>query len=163
MSLPPRSQKEPLLSRKLLVRAMLWYGMIESAVCMAAYFLFNHLQGWPAVPLAGEGILYRMATTMTFAAIVMCQVAVVFAARTERISVFKIGIFSNRLIIVGIIVELTLLCLLMYSPVNVVFNMAPLGLREWGYLIIIPPVVLLVDELRKYFVRKRGKKISHKA
>ena len=163
MSLPPRSQKEPLLSRKLLVRAMLWYGMIESAVCMVAYFLLNHLHGWPAVPLAGEGMVYRMATTMTFAAIVMCQIAVVFAARTDRVSVFKIGIFSNRLIIVGIIVELTLLCLLMYSPINTVFNMAPIGLREWGYLIIIPPVVLLVDELRKYFVRKRGKKISHKA
>ena len=55
MQLPPRSQKEPLLNARLLGKALLWYGMIESVASMSAYFFLNWLHGWPGVPLAPAG------------------------------------------------------------------------------------------------------------
>ena len=55
MQLPPRSQKEPLLNARVLGKALLWYGMIESVASMSAYFFINWLNGWPGVPLAAEG------------------------------------------------------------------------------------------------------------
>ncbi len=156
---PPRSQKEPLLNVRLLARALLWYGGIESVASMSAYFYFNHLHGWPSVPLAGDStLLYRMATTITFAGIVACQVGAVFNCRTDRTSVFKIGFFRNHLVLIGIAVELTLLLSLSYIPIfHSLFNTAPLGWREWLYVFAWTPVIFIVDEIRKAWLRRKGK------
>lgn len=154
MDIPPRSQKESLLTKKLLSRALLWYGSMEAIACMAAFFYLNWLNGWPGTPLPGTGTIYRMATTMTFAAIVLAQVGAVFACRTERVSIFKTGFHTNKLILVGIVVELILLSLITYLPfLHNLFNTAPLGLKEWAFLIWIPFAVLLIDEIRKFFLR----------
>ncbi|MDP4109777.1 MAG: cation-transporting P-type ATPase [Bacillota bacterium] len=162
MDRPPRPLKEPLLSRKLLIRAMLWYGMIESAAAMITYFFLNHLYGWPSVPLASSGPVYRMATSMTLAAIVFCQIGVVFNCRTDRASVFKVGIFSNRMVLIGIVTELLVLSALVYTPfMHDLFNTAPLGLREISFLLIWPPILLFTDELRKAIMRKRDMRIRN--
>lgn len=161
MDVPPRSQKESLLNGPLVVRAFLWYGLLESVLSTAAYFFLNWLHGWPGVPLASSGTVYRMATAMTFAATVFSQVGMVFNCRTERISVFKKGLFSNRMILAGIVVELAIVSLWVYLPVPGVhdlFNTAPLGWREWLFLVVIPPVMLCLDELRKAFLRRRDRR-----
>jgi len=151
MNCPPRSQKESLLNVRLLAKALLWYGMIESVASMSAYFFLNWLHGWPAAPLATDGtLLYRMATTMTLAGVVATQVGAVFGCRTDRQSIFRIGFLSNRLVLLGIAVELALLGILVYTPfLHSLFNTAPLGLREWAYLFAWTPVIFLLDELRK--------------
>ena len=155
MDFPPRSRKEPLLSRKLLARAFLWYGTLESVIAMGAFFYLNWLYGWPESSLFNSGTVYKMATTMTLAAIVVTQVGIVFNCRTERASIFKIGFFTNRLLLVGIIFELSLLCLLIYVPFfNGIFNTAPIGLKEWAFLLIWAPMIILLDEIRKSFLRK---------
>lgn len=157
MNVPPRSQKESLLSRALVFKAFFWYGILEAAFGTAAYFFLNYLHGWPEKALAASGDTYQMATAMTFAAIVMAQVGAVFACRTEHLSVFKIGLFSNKMILIGIAVEFALLALLVYLPVpflHELFNTAPLGIREWMFLIIIPPMMLFIDEFRKLLIRK---------
>ena len=157
MDRPPRSREAPLLNRPLLVRALFWYGLMEAVAAMSAYFFLNWQQGWPGSPLAQEGTLaYRMATTMTFATIVATQVGAVLGCRTDRASVFRIGLFSNRLILGGIVVELCILGLLMYVPfLQRVFNTAPLGLIEWAFVLGWIPIIFLVDELRKAFMRWR--------
>ncbi|MCX7614337.1 MAG: cation-transporting P-type ATPase [Clostridiales bacterium] len=158
MNRPPRPLNEPLLNRKLLVRAMLYYGMIESAAAMISFFFLNYLHGWPGAPMATTGTVYRMATTMTLAAIVFSQIGMVFNCRTDRASVFKIGFFTNKMVLVGIISELLLLCLLVYAPfMHNLFNTAPLGLREWAFLLIWPPFLFFTDELRKLFLRRHDK------
>lgn len=159
MDRPPRSQNERLLSRKLLFLAFFWYGILESVISISAYFYLNWLYGWPGVPLASSGTVYMMATTMTLTAIVLCQVGVVFNCRTQRASIFTISFFSNRIILIGIAVELILICLLIYVPIfHDLFNTAPIGLREWAYLVIWPPIIILLDELRKGFLRRWDKR-----
>ncbi len=162
MQLPPRSQKEPLLNARLLGKALLWYGMIESVASMSAYFFLNWLNGWPGVPLAAEGtLIYRMATTMTLAGVVATQVGAVMGCRTDRASIFRIGFFTNRLVLWGIAAELTLLGILIYTPfLHSIFNTAPIGLREWAYLFAWTPVIFLLDELRKAILRWREGKAS---
>jgi magnesium-transporting ATPase (P-type) len=164
MDHPPRSQKEPLLTGRLLAKALLWYGMIESVASMSAYFFMNWQHGWPSVPLAPEGtLIYQMATTMTLAGVVATQVGAVFGCRTERISIFKIGFTTNRLILIGIAVELILLGILVYVPFfHGIFNTAPLGLVDWIYVFAWTPVIFFLDELRKAFLRWRGHQASTK-
>jgi P-type Ca2+ transporter type 2C len=156
MERKPRSQKEPLLNSSILIRALLWYGIIESVASMAAYFYFNWQNGWPSVPLASSGTIYMAATTMTLAGVVACQVGAVFACRTDTSSVFRLGFTTNRLVLVGIAVELALLGLLVYTPfLQEVFHTAPLKLSDWAFVFAWTPVIFLLDEGRKAIIRWR--------
>jgi magnesium-transporting ATPase (P-type) len=159
MDRPPRSQKESLLNRNVVIRAFFWYGILGSFAAIASYFFLNWEHGWPNLPLAAEGtVIYRMATAMALGAIVFSQIGIVFNCRTERLSIFKKGFTTNKMVLVGIAVELTLLCILIYAPfLHNLFNTAPIGMREWGFLFLWAPFVFLIDELRKLFLRKRDK------
>lgn len=156
MNQPPRSRNSRLLNKKLILKAFLWYGMIAAVISMGGYFFVNILNGWPNVPLASEGLVYRQATTMTLSAIVFCQVGAVLNCRTNTQSVFKVGIFSNKKIVFGIVFEILLLAALMYIPfLQDVFNTAPLGIKEWIILFIIPIPVVAIEEFRKSRLRKK--------
>jgi len=158
MNLPPRSQKEPLLNKAVMIKGFLWYGMLESAVAMAAYFFINLLNGYPNVPLAASGIVYSQATTLTLASIVFCQIGMVLNCRTERESIFKIGPFKNKQVNIGIIVELILVVALMYVPfLRNVFQTSPVPLAGWIFLFCIPLPIVLIEEARKYYLRHYSK------
>ena len=158
MNKPPRSQKESLLNKSVVFKGFLWYGMLESAVAMLAYFFVNILNGWPNVPLAGSGLVYREATTMTLASIVFCQVGMVLNCRTERQSIFKVGIFSNKRVLGGIVFEIILISAIIYVPfLQEIFQTAPIGINEWLFLIILPPLILFIEEIRKAITRRNIK------
>ena len=112
--------------------------------------------------LAGEGSrVYAEATTMMLAGVVFSQIGMVLNNRTDVESVFKRGLFSNRYITIGIVVEVILLLALIYIPFfNGIFNTAPISLIEWLYLICIPFIVFGIEELRKAFLRKKRKEQS---
>ncbi|WP_447980632.1 cation-translocating P-type ATPase [Candidatus Nitrospira bockiana] len=117
MHRPPRARRERLLNGALLSRAYGFLGLIEAGVAMTAFFWFLHARGWTwGTPLASSEPLYREATTVTFAAIVVAQVANVFACRSEQTSTFSAGLFSNRWVLAGIAAELALLAALIYTP-----------------------------------------------
>ncbi|MEA5026749.1 MAG: cation-transporting P-type ATPase [Erysipelotrichaceae bacterium] len=159
MNQPPRSTNDKLLNKDLVIKAFLWYGLIESAVCMAAYFYVNYVNGWPLVPLASSGVTYRMATTMTLASIVFCQIGMVMNCRTVNYSVIKAGLFKNKRVVFGIVFEIVLLSAIIYTPIlQEIFNTAPLGMKEWLFLICLPVPIVLVEELRKAVTRHLNKK-----
>lgn len=159
MDKPPRAANESLLNKRLLILAFLWYGLIESAISMGAYFFTQAMNGWaPGMPLIGSGVIYRQATTMALASIVFSQIGVVLCARTEKQSIFKKGIFSNKNVVKGIIFEILLITALIYVPfMNKIFQTAPISGIDWIYLVLCPVPIVLADEIRKFFVRKRDK------
>jgi sodium/potassium-transporting ATPase subunit alpha len=158
MSVPPRPRAERLLNRFLLLRAYLFLGLIEASIAMAAFFWFLYANGWTwGAPLAWTDPLYRQATTVTFAAIVMAQVANVFACRSERVSAFRLGFFSNPFILGGIAVELALLLLLVYTPLgHLILGTESLPAWAWGPLILGAAGLLLAEELRKFIASRSG-------
>ena len=162
MDAPPRSRSERLLSLPLLLRAYVFLGLIEAGIAMAAFFWFLYAHGWTwGTPLDWTDPLYRQATTVTFAAIVIAQVANVFACRSERISVFRLGFLSNPFILWGIAVELVLLALIVYTPFgNLVFSTEPLPLWAWGPLVLGAVGLLLADEILKMVLGRSRPKSS---
>jgi magnesium-transporting ATPase (P-type) len=158
MDKPPRSRKEALLNKRVVVKGFFWYGLLESIAAMVAYFLVNVLNGWPNVPLANSGIVYRQATTLTLAAIVFCQIGMVLNCRTERQSLFKVGLFSNKTVLKGIVFEILLISLIIYVPfLQGIFQTAPIGIKEWVFLIVLPPLIVLIEEIRKAISRRYDK------
>jgi len=158
MNHPPRSQKEPLLNKRVMLVGFIWYGLLESAIAMSAYFFVNFLHGFPNVALAASGMVYREATTLTVAAIVFAQIGMVLNCRTVSESVFKVGLFVNKQVIKGIIVEIILVIALMYIPfLQNIFHTSPISIEGWLFLLAIPIPVVLIDEVRKWFIRRNAK------
>lgn len=152
MDTPPRPRTERLLNRPLLLRAYAFLGLIEAGIAMAAFFWFLKATGWTwGVDLAWSDPLYQQATTVTFAAIVVAQIANVFACRSERVSVFRLGFLSNPFILWGIAVESALLALLVYTPFgNWILGTRPLPWWVWPPLAIGACALLLSEEFRKH-------------
>lgn len=150
MQEPPRKLSDRLLSKSLLVKAFLWYGLIESALAMGAFFITYFLHNGNLAVLASSGQLYREATTMTLGAIIFCQVGMVMNIRTSDQSIRKLSLFGNSLINIGLVVELAIFILLVYVPIfHNLFNTASLGVWHWIYLILCPFVIIGLEEIRK--------------
>jgi potassium/sodium efflux P-type ATPase len=166
---PPRSPQQPLMDRALLLRAYGWLGVLEATVGMAAFAGVWVTHGYSLADLqavtpallnhtapAAVVVLYTQATTFTLAAIVACQDGNVFACRSERTAIGRLGWFSNPLIWVGIAVEWTLiLTIISVPPLRAVFTTAPLDPIQWLLLLLCPPLILGLEELRKAWGRSR--------
>ena len=86
------------------------------------------------------------------------QVGNAFACRTERVSVFRIGIFGNRFLLWGIAFELAFAAALIYIPfLQSLFKTGPVDAVWWVYLIAFVPVIFLAEEGRKAIVRRRAR------
>lgn len=168
MQEPPRQKSTPLLNGPLLLRAYAFLGLLEGIIGMIGFFLVWWANGYGLAELqaispailsrsadATTMAIYYQATTVTLAAIVACQDGNVFACRSEGISIFRLGFFSNRLIWLGILVEWILILSIIYlTPFEKIFNTAPLLPWQWLGLLLCPPLLLLADELRKWIVRQ---------
>jgi magnesium-transporting ATPase (P-type) len=159
MNQRPRSLNKRLLNLPLLLRAYGFLGIIEAIACMAGYFFVYYSSGWrPGMELASSGPIYLKATTMCLAGIIATQIGNVFACRTERESVFKIGFLSNPLVLSGIVVELALVNLIVYfPPFQRVFNTHSLTFVDWSFLFMFTPLIFLAEEGRKYLIRLNNK------
>lgn len=150
MKQAPRSRSEHLLNKQVIEKAFLWYGLISSVISIVAYFFVNYQNGWPHVALAFNGQVYLRATTMVLGAIIFTQIANVLNCRTNKISIFKKGIFSNQSIWVGIGFEIFLFFILTMIPVlQQLFNTTSLMPSDWIFLFCLPIPLVLLDELKK--------------
>jgi sodium/potassium-transporting ATPase subunit alpha len=156
MRRPPRPKGERLLTGGVLTRAYLFLGLLEALACMGGYFYVMQGGGWEwPQTLAPTSTLYLRATTACLAGIIATQVANVFTCRSPHLSIVTLGVLSNRLLLVGIALELALALLIIYTPGgNAIFGCAPLGPDVW--LLLLPFALLLLgaDEARK-LVHKR--------
>ena len=156
---PPRSRSERLLDRAVIGRVFAWIGPLEAVAAMTGFLFAYGLEGWrPWEPLADSGTLYLQATTMTMAGIVMAQVGAGLGWRSNRESIASVGLLSNRLLLVGIAVEIAMIAVLAYTPgLDEIFHTSALGPWHWLLLLLWPPLVLGAEEARKAVVRARGR------
>ncbi|MBZ0091946.1 MAG: cation-transporting P-type ATPase [Sulfuricellaceae bacterium] len=158
MRRPPRPRSERLLSWGLLVRAYLFLGAIEAAAAMAAFFFVLHRGGWRYGDILPVGHpLYLQATAATLSAIIAMQVVNVYLCRSPRGSVFSRPLFGNRLILIGIAVEVLMILAIDYTPLgNRLFGTAPLQAEFWLFLLPFAAAMLLLEEGRKWIARRSG-------
>jgi Ca2+-transporting ATPase len=156
MSRPPRSRQERLLNRRVLGRVFGFVGLLVSVAGLVSFFASYLLAGWrPGTALPAAGDVYIQATAMTYGGIVMGQVGAGLAFRTNRDSVFRIGLLSNRFLLAGIAFELALLLALVYIPaLQALFHMRPYDPRAWLLLIVWPVFVFGAEEARKAVMRR---------
>ncbi len=169
----PRRRNQPLLERGLLARAFLWLGVIETVLAYTGFFLVYGLAGQG--PLAGllassglnqlfglqfvanmpSSMVSLLAVTAFHAGVVLAQVGNAFACRSEVLRGRYLGWFSNRFLIIGVIVEIALIFLLIYvPPLAAAFNHASLPGVLWLWLLMYPLSLYSVEWIRKQIVNK---------
>jgi sodium/potassium-transporting ATPase subunit alpha len=164
MAQPPRPRTERLMNLPLLLRAYVFLGLIEAGIAMGSFFLLLLTQGWTwGTMLDWSDPLYKQATTATFAAIVVAQMANVFACRSDRVSLVRLGWFTNPLLLWGIAIELVVLIFIVYSPWgNAILGTGPLPLWLFGPLLLGALALLLAEEARKFIANRRDSRVhSH--
>jgi magnesium-transporting ATPase (P-type) len=159
MERPPRPRERGIIDRPMLVRAWLWLGLLEAALVTGGFFYVLLSAGWSPGALAGPDSplheAYLTATAMTFAGITACQIGTAFAARTSRASLRELGVFSNKLLLWGILFEVVFAAAVIYlPPLQAIFGTNALGWRELAILAVFPFVVWGSDELRRWTLRR---------
>jgi sodium/potassium-transporting ATPase subunit alpha len=162
MKTPPRSPKERLLNLPLLSRAYLFLGPIEAAAGLFGFFYVLNKGSWQwGQMLTTNNILYLQATTACLTAIIVTQIANVFACRSFKESVFSLGIFSNKLIFGGITFEILLQLFIVYHPYgNKIFSTYPIPVSIWLILVPFALTLFFAEESRKLIMRRARKRSS---
>ena len=152
MTRPPKGRNERLLNWPLLLRAYLFLGLLEASAAMTAYYLVLHSGGWAWGEALGiHDTLYQQATTACLASIIIMQIVNVFLCKTPDRTLFGSAIFSNRLILWGVTLEIILILVIIYTPWGqMIFGTAPFPLSVWLFMLPFGVAMLLLEEVRKW-------------
>jgi potassium/sodium efflux P-type ATPase len=156
MDVPPRPKKKGVIDKIVLFRGYVFLGLLEAAAVLTVYYFVLYQGGWrPGMQLEPNDTtfsnpLHLKAITMVFLGIVVMQIANVFACRSDRHSVFKLGFFSNKFIFLGIAFELLFAAAIIYIPFfQKVFQTTAIGWSDWAILFVFSVLIFFLEELRK--------------
>ena len=139
MDQPPRPSSEPIINR------FMQAGIAVQTIAITAATLFAYFIGLRLFPDQPE-----ISRTMAFVTLSFSELLRAFTARSERIPVIKIGVFSNRLMNYAVVFSAVLLLAVIYIPfLNPVFDTVPLSWDQWRFILPLLFVPSLAAELTK--------------
>jgi Ca2+-transporting ATPase len=172
---PDVMERKPRPKRESIINSSMRLGVVIQAVAQTGATLTAFLTGlyWQMgaqIP-AGENILLyllrfdwhgvdvRTAETMAFVTLSLCQLFRAYTVRSERASIFRLGVFSNKTMQYAVGLSLVLLALVVNVPfLQPVFNTQFLASREWLFVIALALFPAVSEELTKLYLRYRERK-----
>lgn len=141
MQRPPRKASESLFA------AGMWQHMVWVGLLMAGITLFT--QAWAY----HSGSAHWQ--TMAFTVLVLSQLGHVLAIRSEKESLWRIGIFTNKPMALAVIFTFLLQMATIYIPaLNPIFKTEPLSLNELMICLAISSIVFFAVEIEKWLIRR---------
>jgi len=137
MRQPPRASNEPVINRRMFI------NMSVQALALAATVLMVYVVALQRLP--------EQAGTMAFLALALAELPLAYSGRSERYSVLRLGLFSNRYLQAAIAISVIGALLVVYIPfMNNVFGTVALGFSAW--LILLPSIfvpAIVVEVVKK--------------
>jgi len=147
MDRPPRDPNERVFTGSMLKTL----ALMSAVIVIGCLGIFLHYLPRSALPKA---------QTMVFVTFILYELINAFNCRSARHSLFRVGVFSNRWLILGVIGSLLLLLFAVQLPfIARFFHSVPLSGREWGLALGTSSSIFLIVELWKA-VKARKKKIG---
>jgi Ca2+-transporting ATPase len=141
MQRPPRPPQESVFAHGLWQHT-LWFGLLIGGLALGAQAWAWH-HGSPNWQ------------TVTFTVLTLAQLVQALAIRSERDSLFTIGIGSNRPLLGAVLLTLLLQLAVIYLPWgHAVLKTSPLTLQELAVCLLLPWVVLVAVEIEKGLARR---------
>lgn len=145
MKRPPRNPKESIFAHGLGLHAI-WVGILMGVIVLS-------IQAWS---LANVDAHWQ---TMVFTVLCLTQLGHVLAIRSERQSLFKMGLFSNKPLLGAVVLTFLLQMAIIYIPaMNRIFKTEPLTAGELLIAIAASSIVFFAVEIEKWIVRRFGRK-----
>jgi Ca2+-transporting ATPase len=143
MKRPPRDPREGIFAHGLGVFCI-WVGLLMAAVCIGVQYteVKSGNDDWE---------------TMVFTVIVWGQLTTALAVRSEKESLFKLGLFTNKAMLGAIVVGVVLQLAVIYVPfLNPIFDTKPLTAGELLLCTALSFIPFVAIELEKFVKRKKG-------
>lgn len=170
MDQKPRAKSEPIVNRSMGI-GILVQTVAQTGAVLGAFVagLAWHLEAGTVIPLGvnvlsfvlahdWRGVDVQTAETMAFVTLSLAELFRAYTVRSERASIFKIGIFSNRYMQYAVGLSIFLLLLVCAVPfLQPIFNTHFLNAREWGLVLGLALMPAVAEEITKIFLRRKGK------
>ena len=146
MKQKPLKAKAGLVSKRVIV-ASLGLGLLIALQSLGViYWALN------------EGMALLKIQSLIFTLVVISLMFNAFNWRSEKISVFSLGIFTNRPLIYAVLSTVILQLAVLYIPfLQTAFRTVPLSLSDWGMIIPLASTTLIAMELTKFLERKANR------
>ena len=93
---------------------------------------------------------------MAFVTLSLCELFRAYTVRSEYVSIFRIGLFSNLYMQLAVGASIALLLLVCaVPPLQQVFNTHFMSLREWSVVLSLSLIPAVSEEITKFFLRMR--------
>ncbi len=144
MTRPPRDPGQPLLTRSLVTRILL----VSATMIASTWWLFE----WEL----SRGASLAEARTVALNLFVVIEAFYLFSCRSMSYSAWRIGIFSNRWIILGVTAQALGQLAITYLPaMNTIFGTAPIDAAAWLRIFAIAFATSVVVAIDKRLRRPR--------
>lgn len=144
MRRPPHRPDESIFARGL-GRHVLWVGMLMGCLSITVGYSY-----WQSHKTSWQTVLF---TTLTLA-----QMAHVLAIRSERVSLFRIGLFSNKPLLAAVSLTILLQFALIYlPPLQTIFRTVPLSVFDLAITFGVAAVIFAAVEFEKWASRRPGR------
>jgi Ca2+-transporting ATPase len=165
MDQKPRAKSEPIVNRSMMLGLVIQTIAQTGAVLTAfALGLSWHLEAGASVvgnPLTyllqhdWRGVDVQTAETMAFVTLSLCELFRAYTVRSERASIFQIGVFSNRYMQYAVGLSIALLLLVCSLPfLQPIFNTHFLSGPEWAIVVGLALIPATAEEITKFFLRR---------
>jgi Ca2+-transporting ATPase len=167
MDRKPRAKNEPIVNRSMGIGILIQTVTQTTAVLSAFVFgLIWHLEAGAIIPsgtnalsfiLAHDwrGIDVQTAETMAFVTLSLAELFRAYTVRSERASVFTIGLFSNKYMQYAVGLSIGLLLIVCSVPfLQPIFNTHFLTGREWLVVLGLAVMPAVAEEITKLFLRR---------
>jgi P-type Ca2+ transporter type 2C len=142
MRRPPYPPNENIFARGM-ARDILWVGLLMGLVSLAMGYI-----------LWSRGVAEWQ--TMVFTTLTLSQMGNALALRSNRESLFRIGLGSNRYMLGAVLLTLFLQLLVIYVPfLQNIFNTMPLSLEFLALSLVVSTIVFIAIEIQKWLIRRR--------
>ena len=149
----PRDPRESFFAGGAWAKA-LFGGILIGGLTLLAFFYSIHSAGYGVTDKDLPDALLTHARTMAFVVLAVSQLSYSLSMRSFDKSIFKIGFFSNKLligaIVTGILLQVTVISVPFLANA---FKVSPLSLMDWGRVLLISMIPLVVSEIVKWFRR----------
>ncbi len=141
MKQPPRPPQESIFAHGMW-QHILWVGLLMGGIALAT-------QAWAYHTGSAHW------QSMVFTVLTLSQLAHVLAIRSERESLFSIGLLSNRLLLGAVVLTAILQITILYVPVlNGIFKTQPLEAAELALCVALSALIFVAVEIEKWMVRR---------
>ncbi len=146
MERKPRDPKESVFTRD--VRIYLTaVPIITTTLLLMGYFYYQ--------PWLGDKNLIE-ARTQLFTAVVLIELAIALTARSLKHTVFKVGAFKNKFLLLAILSSLALQLTVLYTPqLHSLFDVTYPEPFDWMVAIVFTLITFFSIELGKYIASRR--------